>query len=33
MRAPLVLVNGQVTIEDDPETGRHPGRLLRHGMQ
>jgi len=26
-----VLVNGEVTIEDDRETGRHAGRLLRHG--
>ena len=26
-----VLVNGRVTIEDDRETGVHPGRLLRHG--
>ncbi len=26
-----VLVNGEVTIEDDQETGHHPGRLLRHG--
>jgi N-acyl-D-amino-acid deacylase len=24
-----VLVNGEVTIEDDRETGRHPGRVLR----
>ncbi|TMA50600.1 MAG: aminoacylase [Deltaproteobacteria bacterium] len=27
----FVLVNGEVTIEDDRETGRHAGRLLRHG--
>jgi N-acyl-D-aspartate/D-glutamate deacylase len=27
----FVLVNGQVTIEDDRETGAHSGRLLRHG--
>jgi hypothetical protein len=27
-----VLVNGEVTIEDDRETGRHSGRLLRHGV-
>jgi len=26
-----VLVNGQVTIEDDRETATHSGRLLRHG--
>jgi len=26
-----VLVNGQVTIEDDKETGVNSGRLLRHG--
>lgn len=26
-----VLVNGEVTIEDDRETGRHSGHLLRHG--
>jgi N-acyl-D-aspartate/D-glutamate deacylase len=26
-----ILVNGEVTIEDDRETGRHSGRLLRHG--
>jgi N-acyl-D-aspartate/D-glutamate deacylase len=26
-----VLVNGDVTIEDDNETGTHSGRLLRHG--
>jgi N-acyl-D-aspartate/D-glutamate deacylase len=26
-----VLVNGEVTIEDDRETGQHAGRLLRHG--
>ena len=27
----FVLVNGEVTIEDDRETGVHSGRLLRHG--
>jgi len=27
----FVLVNGEVTIEDDRETGRHAGQLLRHG--
>ena len=27
-----VLVNGQVTIRDDRQTGRHSGRLLRHGL-
>lgn len=27
----FVLVNGEVTIEDDRETGTHSGRLLRHG--
>jgi N-acyl-D-aspartate/D-glutamate deacylase len=27
----FVLVNGEVTIEDDRETGAHSGRLLRHG--
>jgi N-acyl-D-aspartate/D-glutamate deacylase len=27
-----VLVNGEVTIEDDQETGSHSGRLLRHGQ-
>jgi N-acyl-D-aspartate/D-glutamate deacylase len=27
----FVLVNGEVTIEDDRETDRHSGRLLRHG--
>src|SRR5437762_2681608 len=27
----FVLVHGEVTIEDDRETGIHPGRLLRHG--
>src|SRR5947208_1541923 len=27
----FVLVNREVTIEDDRETGIHPGRLLRHG--
>jgi N-acyl-D-amino-acid deacylase len=27
-----VLVNGQVTIEDDKETGVSSGRLLRHGV-
>jgi N-acyl-D-aspartate/D-glutamate deacylase len=26
-----VLVNGEVTIEDDKETHRHTGQLLRHG--
>jgi N-acyl-D-amino-acid deacylase len=26
-----ILVNGEVIIEDDQETGRHPGQLLRHG--
>jgi N-acyl-D-amino-acid deacylase len=26
-----VLVNGEVIISDDKETGAHPGRLLRHG--
>ena len=26
-----ILVNGVVTVEDDKETGEHPGRLLRHG--
>ncbi|MGO9605916.1 MAG: N-acyl-D-amino-acid deacylase family protein [Candidatus Binataceae bacterium] len=26
-----IMVNGQVTIENDRETGTHPGRLLRHG--
>ena len=26
-----VLVNGQVTIEDDRETATHSGQLLRHG--
>ena len=26
-----VVVNGEVTIEDDRETQRFPGRLLRHG--
>lgn len=26
-----VLVNGEVTIENDAQTGRHSGRLLRHG--
>jgi N-acyl-D-amino-acid deacylase len=25
-----VIVNGEVTIEDDRETHKHPGRLLRH---
>jgi len=25
------MVNGQVTIENDRESGAHPGRLLRHG--
>jgi N-acyl-D-aspartate/D-glutamate deacylase len=27
-----VLVNGEVTIEDDRETGVHSGQLLRHGV-
>lgn len=27
-----VLVNGQVTLEDDKETGVHSGTLLRHGV-
>jgi N-acyl-D-amino-acid deacylase len=27
----FVIVNGEVTIEDDRETGAHSGRLLRHG--
>ena len=27
-----VLVNGEVILEDDQETGNHPGRLLRHGV-
>jgi N-acyl-D-aspartate/D-glutamate deacylase len=27
----FVLVNGEVTIEEDRETGTHAGRLLRHG--
>jgi len=26
-----IMVNGQVTIEDDNQTGATPGRLLRHG--
>lgn len=26
-----ILVNGEVTLEDDRETGVHAGRLLRHG--
>ena len=26
-----MLVNGQVTIEDDKETGNHSGQLLRGG--
>jgi N-acyl-D-amino-acid deacylase len=26
-----ILVNGQVTIENDRESGAYPGRLLRHG--
>lgn len=26
-----ILVNGQVTVEDDKEVGTHSGRLLRHG--
>jgi hypothetical protein len=25
-------VNGEVTIEDDRETHRHSGQLLRHGV-
>jgi hypothetical protein len=25
----FVLVNGEVTIEEDRELGRHPGRMLR----
>jgi N-acyl-D-aspartate/D-glutamate deacylase len=28
-----VLVNGEVTIENDRETGTHSGRLLRHGVR
>jgi N-acyl-D-aspartate/D-glutamate deacylase len=27
-----VLVNGEVTIENDAQTGRHSGMLLRHGI-
>jgi N-acyl-D-amino-acid deacylase len=27
----FILVNGEVTIEEDRETGTHSGRLLRHG--
>jgi N-acyl-D-aspartate/D-glutamate deacylase len=27
-----VLVNGEVTIKDDQQTGRHSGQLLRHGV-
>jgi N-acyl-D-aspartate/D-glutamate deacylase len=27
-----ILVNGEVTIEDDKETGASPGKLLRHGV-
>ena len=27
-----ILVNGEVTIEDDKETATHSGRLLRHGV-
>jgi N-acyl-D-aspartate/D-glutamate deacylase len=26
-----IMVGGEVTIENDRETGKHPGRLLRHG--
>lgn len=26
-----VTVGGVVTVEDDSQTERHPGRLLRHG--
>jgi N-acyl-D-aspartate/D-glutamate deacylase len=26
-----VVVNGEITIEDDHETGAPSGRLLRHG--
>ena len=26
-----VLVNGEIIIDDDKETGAHPGQLLRHG--
>ncbi|MFV0523357.1 MAG: N-acyl-D-amino-acid deacylase family protein [Acidimicrobiales bacterium] len=26
-----VVVNGEITIADDRQTGTHPGRLLRHG--
>ena len=26
-----IMVNGQVTIENDRESGAYPGRLLRHG--
>jgi hypothetical protein len=28
-----VLVNGEAIIEDDRETGRHAGRLLRDRLQ
>lgn len=27
-----VVVNGEITIEDDKETATYPGRLLRHGI-
>ncbi|MGH7962315.1 MAG: amidohydrolase family protein, partial [Candidatus Binatia bacterium] len=27
-----IMVNGQVTFEDDKPTGALPGRLLRHGL-
>jgi N-acyl-D-aspartate/D-glutamate deacylase len=27
-----IVVNGQVTIENDRESGAYPGRLLRHGV-
>ena len=26
-----IMVNGVETIQNDRETGKHPGRLLRHG--
>ena len=26
-----VMVNGQITIEDDKQTATHSGKLLRHG--
>ena len=26
-----VLINGEVTIENDQQTNRYPGQLLRHG--